>query len=91
MPSPPFKIEIYTALFCPFCIKAKQILNSKQVSYEETDVTAKVSLRNAMTERAGGQTSVPQIFIEGQHIGGCDELVALDQTGQLDKLLQVAS
>jgi len=90
MSKPPRKIEIYTAMFCPFCTRAKQLLNSKQVIYEETDVTAKLSLRRVMTERAGGSTSVPQIFIDGQHIGGCDELLTLDHSGQLDRLLQVA-
>ena len=87
----PAKIEIYTTMFCPFCIRAKQLLEAKQVSYDETDVTAKLSLRGAMSERAGGRTSVPQIFIDGQHIGGCDELLALDRAGQLDQMLRVAS
>ena len=88
--SPPGKIEIYTTMFCPFCTRAKQLLTSKQVIYEEIDVTANLSLRKAMTERAGGRTSVPQIFIDGQHIGGCDELLALDRSGQLDRLVSVA-
>lgn len=87
----PAKIEIYTTMFCPFCIRAKQLLEAKQVSYDETDVTAKLSLRRAMSERAGGRTAVPQIFIDGQHIGGCDELLALDRAGQLDQMLRVAS
>ena len=87
----PAKIEIYTTMFCPFCIRAKQLLNAKQVSYEETDVTARLSLRQAMSERASGRTSVPQIFIDGQHIGGCDDLLALDRAGQLDQMLKVAS
>ena len=90
MSTPPRKIEIYTTTFCPFCIQAKQLLGSKQVMYVETDVTARLSLRKAMIERAGGRTSVPQIFIDGQHIGGCDELLALDRSGQLDRLLKVA-
>ena len=84
------KIEIYTTLFCPFCIRAKQLLDSKQVMYYEIDVTARLSIRKAMTERAGGCTSVPQIFIDGQHIGGCNDLLALERSGQLDRLLQVA-
>lgn len=86
----PLKIEIYTTLFCPYCIRAKQLLDAKQVDYEETDVTARLSLRQAMSERAGGRTSVPQIFINNRHIGGCDELLALEQAGQLDKLLKAA-
>ena len=84
------KIEIYTTMFCPFCVRAKQLLDSKQVMYDETDVTARLSLRETMTNRANGHTSVPQIFIDGQHVGGCDELVALEKSGQLDRLLQVA-
>ena len=91
MSTPSGKIEIYTTLFCPFCIRAKQLLDSKGVMYYETDVTTILSLRKAMTERAGGRTSVPQIFIDGQHIGGCNDLLALERSGQLDRLLQVAS
>ena len=90
MSSPSGKIEIYTTLFCPFCIRAKQLLDSKGVMYYETDVTTRLSLREGMTERAGGRTSVPQIFIDGQHIGGCNDLLALERSGQLDRLLQVA-
>lgn len=91
MTTSPAKIEIYTALFCPFCTRAKQVLDAKQVGYDETDVTAKLSLRRAMTERAGGRTSVPQIFINGQHVGGCDDLLALDRAGKLDQMLKAAS
>ena len=90
MSTPSGKIEIYTTLFCPFCIRAKQLLDSKRVMYRETDVTTRLSLRKAMTERAGGCTSVPQIFIDGHHIGGCNDLLDLEQSGQLDRLLQVA-
>ena len=90
MSKPSGKIEIYTTLFCPFCIRAKKLLDAKGVVYYETDVTTRLSLREAMTERAGGLTSVPQIFIDGQHIGGCNELLALERSGQLDRLLQVA-
>ena len=90
MSTPSGKIEIYTTMFCPFCVQAKQLLDSKQVVYDETDVTARLSLRKTMTNRANGRTSVPQIFIDGQHVGGCDDLVALEKSGQLDRLLQVA-
>ena len=90
MSTPTGKIEIYTTLFCPFCIRAKQLLDLKRVRYYETDVTTRLSLRKAMTKRAGGCTSVPQIFIDGQHIGGCNDLLALEQSGHLDRLLQVA-
>ena len=81
------KIEIYTTLFCPFCIRAKRLLRRKGVSFEEFDVTMKPNARAAMRERAGGRYTVPQIFIDGQHIGGCDELHALDAAGGLDPLL----
>ena len=91
MSTPSGNIEIYTTLFCPFCIQAKQLLDSKQLVYHETDVTTRLNLRKAMTERAGGRTSVPQIFIDGQHIGGCNDLLALERSGQLDRQLQVAS
>ena len=91
MSKPSGKIEIYTTLFCPFCIRAKQLLDSKGVMYYEKDVTTRLSLRKVMTERAGGRTSVPQIFVGGQHIGGCNDLLALERSGQLDRLLQVAS
>ena len=90
MSTPPRKIEIYTTIFCPFCVRAKQLLDSKQVMYDETDVSARLSLRKTMTKRANGRTSVPQIFIDGHHIGGCNDLVALERSGQLDRLLQVA-
>ena len=90
MSKPSGNIEIYTTLFCPFCIRAKQLLDAKQAVYQETDVSARLSLRKAMSERAGGRTSVPQIFIDGQHIGGCDDLLALERSGQLDRLLLVA-
>ena len=90
MSTPSGKIEIYTTMFCPFCVRAKQLLDSKQVMYDETDVTARLSLRRTMTKRANGRTSVPQIFIDGQHIGGCNDLVALERSGQLDRLLQLA-
>ncbi len=90
MSTPSGKIEIYTTMLCPFCIRAKQLLDSKRVIYYDTDVTARPSLRKAMTERTGGHTSVPQIFIDGQHIGGCNDLLALERSGQLDRLLKVA-
>jgi glutaredoxin 3 len=81
------KIEIYTSLLCPYCVRAKRLLRGKGVSFEEFDVTMKPKARAAMRERAGGAHTVPQIFIDGQHIGGCDELYALDSAGGLDPLL----
>lgn len=81
------KVEIYTTRSCPFCIAAKSLLDRKGIAYEETDVGADPSLRAAMTQRAGGRRTVPQIFIDGQGIGGCDDLHALDRAGKLDPLL----
>ncbi len=85
------KIEIYTAMACPFCTRAKQLLTAKKVPFEEIDVTLSSDLRQTMRRRAEGATSVPQIFIDDDHIGGCDELMMLDRTGNLDKLLTLAS
>ncbi|MDJ0610191.1 MAG: glutaredoxin 3 [Kiloniellales bacterium] len=85
------KVEIYSSMFCPFCSRAKRLLDSKGVSYEEIDVTMRPALRRQMTERAQGRTSVPQIFIDDAHVGGCDELYALDGEGRLDPLLQGAA
>ncbi len=82
------RIEIYTTRFCPYCIMAKRLLNRKGVQYEEYAVDARPELRQEMVERAGGRTTVPQIFIDGRHIGGCDDLTELDMDGKLDPLLQ---
>ncbi len=84
------KIEIYTTPFCPYCARAKNLLGKKGVSFEETDVSMDTGLRAKMTERAGGSHTVPQIFIDGAHIGGCDDIHALDAKGGLDRLLGLA-
>ena len=81
------KIEIYTTPYCPYCVRAKALLEKKGVAYVETDVSADGGLRDAMTERAGGRRTVPQIFIDDRHVGGCDDLYALDGRGELDPLL----
>jgi glutaredoxin 3 len=81
------KVEIYTTFLCGYCYRAKKLLESKGVAFEETDVMAEPAKRKEMVARAGGRTSVPQIFIDGRHIGGCDELYALDAKGGLDPLL----
>lgn len=81
------KVEIYTSPFCGYCSRAKRLLQSKNVPYTELDVSADHDLREAMVERSGGRRTVPQIFINGQHIGGSDDLHALDATGGLDPLL----
>jgi glutaredoxin 3 len=79
-------VEIYTTQTCPYCIAAKGLLKKKGVAYKEIDVGADPALRQAMTERAG-RRSVPQIFIGGSHVGGCDDLHALDHAGKLDPML----
>lgn len=81
------EIEIYTQDWCPYCVRAKQVLDRKGVTYREIDAPGGSPARAEARTRAGGRTSVPQIFIGGQHIGGCDDLVALDRAGQLDRLL----
>ena len=80
-------VEIYTTPTCPYCSAAKQLLRKKGVAYSEVDVSLDPSLRAAMTKRAMGSRSVPQIFIGGQHVGGCDDLHALDHAGGLDPML----
>jgi len=82
------QVEIYTSMFCGFCHRAKRLLDGKQVDYQEIDVMMHPRRRAEMVERAGGRTSVPQVFIDGRHIGGCDELCALDAAGGLDPLLE---
>ena len=79
-------VEIYTTQTCPYCIAAKALLKKKGVTYQEIDVGADPALRQAMTERAG-RRSVPQIFSGGTHVGGCDDLHALDHAGKLDPML----
>ncbi|MGO1120008.1 glutaredoxin 3 [Rhodovibrionaceae bacterium A322] len=84
------KVEIYTTMMCPYCFRAKKLLDKKQVRFKEYDVSIDRKGREAMRSRAGGVNSVPQIFIDGQHIGGCDDLYALDAKGGLDPLLAAA-
>ena len=79
-------VEIYTAMMCPFCSRALALLKRKGANFEQIDVTFKPGLRRAMAERAGA-SSVPQIWIGGRHIGGCDDLHALEAAGTLDALL----
>jgi len=82
------RVEIYTTMLCPFCWRAKKLLEERGAAFQEVDVMCDGSLRNEMRQRAGGRTSVPQIFINGQHVGGCDELYALDRAGKLKPLLE---
>ena len=81
------KIEMYTTPFCGYCARAKSLLEKKGATYEETDVMEDAAKRAEMRERSK-RTTVPQIFINGQHIGGSDELAALEQAGRLDALLE---
>lgn len=84
------KVEIYTKFMCPYCSRAKKLLDGKGVRYEEYDITLGGPKRAEMIGRANGRTTVPQIFIDGRHVGGCDDIVALDQRGGLDPLLGAA-
>jgi glutaredoxin 3 len=83
------QITIYTTMLCPFCHMAKNLLRQKDVTFDEIDVTGRPDLRAEMRERAGRNT-VPQIFIDGDHIGGCDDLYALERSGGLDAKLRPA-
>jgi glutaredoxin 3 len=85
------KVEIYTWSSCPFCISAKALLKQKQVKFIEYCIDGDNQSRIKMSERANGRTSVPQIFIDDLHIGGCDDLHEIDATGELNKLLQIIS
>ena len=84
------QVTIYTTMMCPYCARAKDLLDHKGVKYEEIDVTFSGKKRRQMTERAEGRYTVPQIFIDGAGIGGSDELVALEMGGELDGLLGTA-
>ncbi len=81
------KVEIYTKAFCPYCTRALKLLAAKGVEPQEFDITMGGPKRAEMLERANGRTTVPQIFIDGVHIGGSDDLAALDRAGKLDPLL----
>jgi glutaredoxin 3 len=81
------QITIYTSMICPYCSRAKRLLKEKGVQFDEIDVTMSAKKRAEMTEMAGGRTSVPQIFVDGRHIGDCDGIHALDAEGKLDPLL----
>ncbi len=80
-------VEIYTTNTCPYCVRAKNLLSNKGVDFVEHNVTGDDDARDALLKKSGGQRTVPQIFINGQHIGGSDDLHALEQKGELDKLL----
>jgi len=84
------KVVIYTTEVCPYCVRAKRLLKQKNVEFEEVDVSHDDGLREDMTRKSGGRYTVPQIFIGETHVGGCDELYALDRAGRLDPLLASA-
>ena len=82
-------VEIYTWQMCPFCIRAKHLLESKGIEYTEYKIDGDNAARAKMAERANGRRSLPQIFIDDVHIGGCDDIHALDRAGKLDAMLQL--
>ncbi|MEQ8344110.1 MAG: glutaredoxin 3 [Sneathiellaceae bacterium] len=84
------EITIYTTMMCPYCYRAKKLLTEKGAAFTEIDVGMDPDLRAEMMQRAGGGHTVPQIFIGGQHVGGSDELHALERAGKLDAMLQAA-
>jgi glutaredoxin 3 len=81
------RVELYTKSFCPYCARAKKLLGDKGVVFEEYEISGGGEKREEMIQRAGGRTTVPQIFIDGSHIGGSDDLATLEREGRLDTLL----
>jgi glutaredoxin 3 len=81
------KITVYTTLWCPYCLMAKRLLTKKGAAFKEIDVSGDWAARDRLTEKAGGRTTVPQIWIGETHVGGSDELHALERAGKLDALL----
>ena len=81
------RIEIYTKFLCPYCARAKRLLSEKGVDFEEYDITTGGEKRAEMLQRSNGRTTVPQIFIDGTHVGGSDDIHALDRQGKLDPML----
>ena len=82
------KVDVYTTKICPYCVKAKNLLVKKGVIFTEIDMSDDPEARDALVIKAEGRRTVPQIFINDQPIGGCDDLYALEASGELDKLLQ---
>ena len=85
------KVEMYSTMWCPYCANARALLECKGVGFTVIDIMEEPGRRDEMIRRAGGRTSVPQIFIDGEHIGGCDDMAALDRAGQLDPKLGIGS
>lgn len=82
------KVVIYTAGHCPYCHRAKELLRAKGAAFDEIDLTGQPAERDVLRKKAGGRNTVPQIFIGGTHVGGCDDLHCLDRDGKLDLLLR---
>jgi glutaredoxin 3 len=80
-------ITVYTKDWCPYCSAAKDLLQQKGAAFEEINIMGQADKRGEMIQRSGGRTTVPQIFIGSQHVGGCDDLYALERRGELDRLL----
>jgi len=85
------KVIMYSTRFCPYCVRARMLLEKKGIEYTDIRVDGEPQLRSEMTRLAGGRSSVPQIFINDEHVGGCDELYELEFDGELDKRLELAS
>lgn len=85
------KVEIYTTMLCGYCYRAKKLLEERGAAFTEIDVMTDGKLREEMRNRSGGRQTVPQIFIDGRHVGGCDDLYALDKAGKLAPLLQAGA
>jgi glutaredoxin 3 len=83
------EVELYTTMYCPYCTRARALLQRKKVAFVDIDIAEHPDRREEMIRRAGGRRTVPQIFINGEHIGGCDDLVALDRAGGLDAKLGI--
>jgi glutaredoxin 3 len=81
------QVTIYTKAYCPYCVRAKALLGQKGVQFDEIKIDEQPELRPAMIERANGRTTVPQIFIGDTHVGGCDDLFALENSGALNSML----
>jgi glutaredoxin 3 len=82
------RVEIYTKFGCPYCARAKQLLEEKGADYEEYEINSQAGRRDEMLSRAPGRTTVPQVFIDGRHVGGSDDLAELERSGRLDPMLQ---
>ncbi|TMJ14283.1 MAG: glutaredoxin 3 [Alphaproteobacteria bacterium] len=85
------RVKIYTKFGCPYCARAKRLLEDKGVQYEETDINSTAGAREEMLGLSNGRTTVPQIFIDGRHVGGSDDLAELERSGQLDPMLSAAA